>query len=202
MKTKTLISLFIIVIASYTANAQCNIQTEMNANGTISKTTESALIYSNATYSMFSQMKHDGIDYYFVWTVRPLDRKTVESETMQILLDNDSTIMLEFYDSYKRQKDTSVSFLYLVNQENMLQLSAHAVNQIHLNTSLSQKNFILKLHKELIGEQLKCLLADNKKDLEKQEKKEEKKAEDKKPEEKKTEEKKDDGKVVEEIKEN
>lgn len=208
MKVRTLISLFIIAIASYAARAQCNIQTEMNANGTISKTTESALIYSNATYSMYSQMKHDGIDYYFMWTVRPLDKKTVESETMQILLDNDSTITLEFYDSFRRQRDTSVSFLYLINQPNLLQLTSHAVKQINLNTSLSQKNFILKLHKEQIGEQLKCLLASEKLDKKDDEKKEtlkksdEKKVDEKAVEEKKVDEKKDVEKKIEEIKEN
>lgn len=148
----------IMLICSLVANAQCDVQMTVNANGTLSKTTGSALIYSNETYEMYSQMRYDGIDYYFIWVVKPFEKKKVESKSMEILLDNDSTLTLDFYDSYSMSKDTSMSFLYRVSAENMQQLSEQEIKQININTNVGLKQFILKLHKEQVKQQLKCLV--------------------------------------------
>jgi hypothetical protein len=145
------------VFTGWVAKAQCDVQMTVNANGTLSKTTSTELIYSNETYSMYSQMRYDGIDHYFIWVVKPMEKKKVESKSMEIRLDNDSIVMLEFYDSYKTIKDTSVSFLYRVSEPNMKLLSNNNINQININTNMGLKQFILKLHKDQIREQLKCL---------------------------------------------
>jgi hypothetical protein len=164
MKTINLVILLFMLVASYVVKAQCNVQTEMNANGTISKTTDQALIYSNETYSMFSQMKYDGIDYYFVWVVKPVEKKKVESESMVIELDNDSAVLLEFYDSFKTSRDSSMNILYKISNPNVEQLCAHAIKQINVNTGMGPKNFILVLHKDQVRDQLKCLIAEKKKE--------------------------------------
>lgn len=158
MKIIKLTCLVTMLLTGILAKAQCDVQMTVNANGTLSKTTSSELIYSNETYSMFSQMRYDGIDYYFIWVVKPFEKKKVESKSMEIILENDSILMLDFYDSYSMSKDTSVSFLYRVSPENMQQLSRHNINQIKINTSVGPKQFILKLHNEQVKEQLKCLV--------------------------------------------
>src|SRR5688572_11374642 len=80
--------------------AQCNVISELNPNGTVSKTTKPEVIFYNDNATMLSSVKFDGVDFYFDWIIKPFDKKKVKSESMNIELDNDSTVTLEFYDSY------------------------------------------------------------------------------------------------------
>ncbi len=159
MLSKFLMCAVFAFISSICVNAQCTIKTEMNANGTISKTTEALVIYQNEKYTMLSQIKHDGIDYYFVWVVKPIAEKSITSESMEIVFDNETTIKLDFYDSYKERKDSSLSALFRVAPQNVEILSTHPINHIRINTDEGQKNFILKLHKDLVKQQFLCLIA-------------------------------------------
>lgn len=159
MLSKKSIGVVFAFVISISANAQCTVKTEMNANGTISKTTEALVIYQTDRYTMLSQIKYDGIDYYFVWVVKPIAQKSLKSESMEIVFDNETTIKLDFYDSYKERKDSSLSALFKVAPENVEILSAHPINHIHINTDEGPKKFILKLHKELVKQQFLCLIA-------------------------------------------
>ncbi len=145
-------------------NAQCELKSEMNQNGTISTTSQSELIYSNEKYQMYSQIKFDGIDYYLVWIVKPFLSKTLKPSKMEVLLDNKSTLLLDFYDSYETKKDTSMNFLYRVNTENVLLFSQNNIHTISFDAEFGVKNFILKLHKDQIKIQFNCVLNSLKKE--------------------------------------
>ncbi len=157
--SKEFICLMLIAAGSFYAKAQCTVTTEMNANGTISKATEAQVIYNNERYTMLSQIKHDGIDYYFVWVVKPIVNESVKSASMEIVFDNENTVKLDFYDSYRERKDSSISALFRVPPEHVEILSSHPINHIRINTSEGPKNFILKLHKELVKQEFLCLIA-------------------------------------------
>jgi hypothetical protein len=88
----------------------------------------------------------------------------MHSKSLEIVLDNDSSLVLDFYDSYGQAKDTSVNLLYRINAKYVDMVATHNINAINVNTNQGQKNFILKLHNDLIKTQLNCLIKEGKKE--------------------------------------
>jgi hypothetical protein len=138
--------------------AQCKITSELNGNGTVIKTVAPEVIYYNEKATMFSAVKYDGEEYYFDWIIRPFTKEKVKSKSMSIKLDNDSVIMLEYYDSYGISKDTSINILYVINKANIAVLNKTDIKQIDMVVDDQQKSYILVLHKELLKKQLHCII--------------------------------------------
>jgi hypothetical protein len=164
MKQKIIVAILLYLGMMAFVHAQCVLNTEMNANGTISKITEPSVLYANDKATILSQLKFDGIDYFFVMVVKPFKDKSLHSKSLEIVLDNDSSLVLDFYDSYGQAKDTSVNLLYRINAKYVDMVATHNINAINVNTNQGQKNFILKLHNDLIKTQLNCLIKEGKKE--------------------------------------
>lgn len=151
---------FLIGINIPHSAAQCNVKSRMNANATISRVTDSELIYSNDTYQMFSQMKHDGKDYFFVWIVKPLTIDSAKSTSMTIIFEDKSNIKLDFYDVYSESKDSSLNVLFLITPSQVNQLASQAIQSIKIDSDKGSRNFMLVAHKNLVINQLICLKQD------------------------------------------
>jgi hypothetical protein len=164
MRAKKSVTLLFFLVVQTWVFGQCKIAVEMNANGTINKTTAKEVIYINGKYTMFSQVKYDGYEYFFIWSVSPFEKKQVKTGSMEVLLDDESTIKLEFFDSYGLSSDSSVNVMYRVSKENLDLLSAHAINSIRVETEDGVKNFILKMHRDLVKSQMVCIMTEVKKE--------------------------------------
>lgn len=155
--------------------AQCKVTSELNTDGTISKLTQPEIIFFNENATMLSSVKFDGVDFYFDWIIKPFDKKKVKSESMYIRLDNDTTVALEFYDSYSVEKDSSINMLYRISKKNIEKLTQSDIHEIKVVMDDKQKTYTLKLHKALLRTQLQCIM-----NAEKKEEKEKGKDKDKK----------------------
>ena len=138
-------------------NAQCDVKSEVSPTGVFIETTKKEIIYFNNEYSIFSQIKHDGDDFFLVIRVNPMVKKDKYTGTMNIILENKDSVNLIFYDVKTRSKDTSISLFYKIESDQINELTKYGVSQIVMDFDQVEKTFILELHKDVIMNQIKCL---------------------------------------------
>lgn len=145
------------IFANQTLNAQCDVKSEVSPTGVFIETTKKEIIYFNNQYSIFSQVKHDGDDFFLVIRVNPMVKKDKYTGTMNIILENKDSVNLIFYDVKTRSKDTSISLFYKIESDQINELTKYGVSQIVMDFDQVEKTFILELHKDVIMNQIKCL---------------------------------------------
>ena len=145
------------IFANQILHAQCDVKSEVSPTGVFVETTKKEIIYFNNEYSIFSQIKHDGDDFFLVIRVNPMVKKDKYTGTMNIILENKDSVSLIFYDVKTRSRDTSISLFYKIENDQINELTKYGVSQIVMDFDQVEKTFILELHKDVIMNQIKCL---------------------------------------------
>jgi hypothetical protein len=149
-----LISLFTLSASM----AQCKLETEMSPTGILIKTTEKYLLYDNLVKQVYTQVKHDGDDFFLILITQPIAKQKLEKGSAYIVLDGRDTLELNLSSQHYNSKDSAINALYALSNEQVLLLSKHPVERIFADIGLVEKQFILKLHKNLLRDQLLCIL--------------------------------------------
>lgn len=142
--------------------AQCKLETEMSPTGILIETTEKYLLYDNLVKQVYTQIKHDGDDFFLILITQPMAKQKLEKGSAFIVLDGSDTLELNLSSQHYYGKDSAINALYALSNEQVALLSKHSVNRIVADIGLEEKQFILKLHKNLIREQLLCILKEEK----------------------------------------
>jgi len=158
MKVAINVLIFMLCINFYQAQAQCKIASEVNANGTISQITPEAIIYQKESNTIFSQVRFDGSQYYFIWKVKPIVIDSSKTKNMEVVLDDETNLMFDFYDTYELAKDSTLNILFYIPNKHLEALKSHGINNINIVTDTGKRNFILVAHKNEISDQLTCLM--------------------------------------------
>ena len=153
---------FFSLLSISTLLAQCKLETEMSPTGILVETTEKQLLYDNLVKQVFTQIKHDGDDFFLILITQPIAKQKLEKGSAFIMLDTGDTLELNLSNQYYETKDSAINALYALSKEQVKQLSIELVNRIVADIGLEEKQFILKLHKNLLREQLLCIIKEEK----------------------------------------
>jgi hypothetical protein len=153
---------FFSLFSISTLLAQCKLETEMSPTGILVETTEKHLLYDNLFKQVFTQIKHDGDDFFLILITQPVAKQKLEKGSAFIMLDKGDTLELNLSNQYYETKDSAINALYALSKEQVKQLSIELVNRIVADIGLEEKQFILKLHKNLLREQLLCIIKEEK----------------------------------------
>lgn len=157
MKRHVIFWLYSILSIS-TLLAQCKLETEMSPTGILIETTEKNLLYDNLVKQVFTQIKHDGDEFFLILITQPIAKQKLEKGSAYIMLDTGDTLELNLSNQYYETKDSAINALYALSEVQVNLLSKQPVNRIVADIGLEEKQFILKLHKNLLRDQLLCIL--------------------------------------------
>jgi hypothetical protein len=161
LHTLFLTGLFILI--SFGINAQCKISQEITPTGIYNTLTEHELIYFNNKYTITAQVLFDGDDYFAVFIMKPFFSEKGKLGAIHIVLESKDTLELQFYDANKKSKDSTLNLFYKIEPSQFTLLKQYNINEIYTVFNEVKREFILKLHKDAIKNQLNCLLNQSKK---------------------------------------
>lgn len=155
---------------SVTAPAQCDIQNYIYPDGSMLYAIEPVNFYWTQSKSLKGGVVTDRENYFLALQPVPFpDKETGHrlKDDLEIKLSNDSTYILEHFDTRYLQNDSILQLLYLIDKENLQSfLDYEAVSaRINMEGEEGARSYVFKLHKSAIREQLACFLneAENRK---------------------------------------
>ena len=161
---RLLIFWFFSLLAISRLLAQCKLETEMSPTGILIETTEKYLLYDNLVKQVYTQIKHDGDDFFLILITQPIAKQKLDKGSAFILLNEGDTLELNLSNQYYETKDSAINALYALSKAQGKLLFKQPVNRIVADIGLEEKQFILKLQKNLLREQLQCILKEEKGD--------------------------------------
>lgn len=155
---RTLFLSGILCLISMGIKAQCKISQEISPTGIYHTITENEVIYFNNKYTVTAQVVFDGDDYFAVFMMKPFISEKGKLGAIYMVLENKDTLVLKFFDANTKSKDSSLSLYYKIEPSQFNQLNQHNINEIYTYFNNEKREFILKLHRDAIKNQLICLL--------------------------------------------
>ena len=155
---RTLFLSGILCLISMGIKAQCKISQEISPTGIYHTITENEVIYFNNKYTVTAQVVFDGDDYFAVFIMKPFFSEKGKLGAIYMVLENKDTLELTFFDANKKSKDSSLSLYYKIEPSQFNQLNQHDIHEIYTYFNNEKREFILKLHRDAIKNQLICLL--------------------------------------------
>jgi hypothetical protein len=157
-----------LAFITFTASSQCEILHRIYPDGSMIYYIEPVNFYWTKTKSLKGGVVTDKENYYLELRPLPCPEKAQGKKmksTLELKLSNDSVYHLEHFDTRYIDHDSTIQLLYLIDKdwlEEFCQYTAISA-RIDMKGTEGMRNYIFKLHKDAIKEQLDCFIKEEKK---------------------------------------
>jgi hypothetical protein len=160
MKTMLLI---IVLMMTGDVFSQCEILNKIYPDGSILYYIEPVNFYWTESKDLKGGVVTDKENYYLALQPAPFPEKSTGNklkEDCELKLGNDSTYLLEHFDTRYLEQDSVMQLLYLIDKEDLDDfVNFEAISaKINMGEEEGLRTYVFKLHKKAIQEQLTCFL--------------------------------------------
>jgi hypothetical protein len=161
---QTLKLLIISMFMTQFALGQCEITGELDANGIIYYKAEPVKVFWTTAKSLYCGAFTDDESYYLQFFPEPFPGKSKKSRALKdpatVTLANNEVYQLQFFDSRYLSDDSVFVMQFLIPDKVEQYFLDHEMTIVSLNLGdeTGFREYRLKLHKNAIREQLKCLV--------------------------------------------
>ena len=168
MKRK-LTLIILALISSLNVFSQCEIKSKLDATGILYYSADPVKVFWTQAKSLYCGAFTDDESFYLQFYPEPFPEKKKKKKTLKepafVTLVNGERYELDFFDSRYISEDTIFVMQYLIPDDavdKFLEFEMTIVS-IHVGDEAGYREYKLKLHKNAIREQLKCLMKREKK---------------------------------------
>ena len=152
--------IFLLILAGpELTNAQCEVSERVFPDGTMYYRAETLLFYRTASFQLSGHIVTDKENYFLGLSPLPFPEKTKGSKIkndLTVVLKNDTTYTLKFYDSDYKSEDTSFSMLFIFSKKDLDAFKNNEVKEVKLNLGEGESTYVFRLHSDAIKIQLAC----------------------------------------------
>lgn len=154
---------FLLVLTSLKAVAQCEVKNKVLADGTMVYYFDPANFYTTKSKSLKINIVTDKEHYFVALQPMPFPPKKEGKkikEDLIIHLTNQNKYKLTHYDTQYMSNDSVMQVLYLMDDKDIEDFSKFeaVIAEINMEGTEFVRSYNFKLHKDAIMEQLKCFL--------------------------------------------
>ncbi|WP_336516092.1 hypothetical protein [Pollutibacter soli] len=154
-----LLFLICALLGGNPATAQCNVVEKVLPDGTMYYHAETLLFYKTKDFQLSGNLVTDKEHYFLSLKPLPFPEKSknikIKSDLV-ITLTNNTAYTLKLFDTYYYDKDSSFAAVYMFDAKNLPDFRTHEVKEVKLDLGEGFNNYIFRLHKEALREQLDC----------------------------------------------
>jgi hypothetical protein len=165
MKARIVINSIVagLLLISAASFAQCDIKNKIYSDGSMFYYIEPVNFYWTESKDLKGGVVTDKENYYLALQPSPFPEKSIGNdlkEDLEIKLSNDSIYHLEHFDSRYIEHDTVFQMLYLIDKKEIDAFLNNEAISVKMNMGGTEgiRNYVFKLHKSAIREQLACFL--------------------------------------------
>ena len=168
---KTLFLLGFLTISQYSF-PQCEIKNRIYPDGSMIYYIEPVNFYQTKAKSLQGGISTDKENYYLELLPVPFPPKPDGhklKDDLDVKLSDGKSYTLKHFDTRYIRKDTVMKMVFLIDKEVLDQFLNFEVIEVKINMMGEEgiRNYVFKLHKEALKEQLACFLEDKEKKKEK-----------------------------------
>lgn len=164
-KTALLSGLLIVSLISF---SQCDILNRVSPDGSMQYYMAPVNFYWTKVKSLSGCIVTDKESYFLELLPVPFPKEPAGKklkDELELKLSNGTICKLEHFDTRYIQKDTVMEMMYLINKQDIELLLTLEVSEARINMKGEEgtRNYVFKLHKAALKEQLECFLKEEKK---------------------------------------
>ena len=146
--------------------SQCEILNRVYPDGTMLYFMEPVTFYQTSTKELKGSVVTDKENYFLGLRPRPFPEKPLGNklkEDLELRLSNDISYKLSHYDTRYLENDTIMEILYLIGKEDLDDLLNNEATEVLIDMKGTEgiRNYVFKLHKRSLQEQLACFMTED-----------------------------------------
>ncbi len=152
---------FLTIASPLLSIGQCEVTEKVLPDGTMYYYAETVLFYNTASFRLSGNIVTDKEHYFLNLKPLPYPEKpkgTKLKKSISVVLDNDSTYTLEFFDAWYHEEDTSYSISFQFNKKDIDPFRRTDVKQVSIDLGDGAKDYVFRLHKGAVRRQLECFI--------------------------------------------
>jgi hypothetical protein len=148
--------------------SQCEILNRVSADGSMHYYMKPVTFYYTKAKSLSGGIVTDKESYFLELIPSPFPAEPAGhdlKDDLELKMSDGKTYKLEHYDTRYVQKDTVMKLLYLIGKKDLEIFLNNEVIEAHINMKGTEgvRNYVFKLHKAALKEQLECFLNEERK---------------------------------------
>ncbi|MBX7110155.1 MAG: hypothetical protein K1X61_16005 [Chitinophagales bacterium] len=144
------------------AFSQCEVKSRQGVDEVMYYYVDYVPFYYTAKKELKGGAITDEQNYFLALKPKPFPPKpggTKIKNDLYVLLSNDSTYVLEHFDTRYVERDTSLLFMYIIPEDYLPVFRKYEVNQVRIMMGdEGERVYTFKLHKDAVMQQLDCLI--------------------------------------------
>jgi len=152
-----------LISLTFSGFSQCEIQHRLYPDGSMFYYIEPVNFYWTKSKDLKGGIETDKENYYLELQPSPIPAKHEGKklkDDLELKLANDSVYRLEHFDTRYIDHDTVMQLLYLIDKKKLGDFVNYDVVSVKINLldSTGIRNYVFKLHKSALREQISCFL--------------------------------------------
>ena len=159
---KRILILLLLISCSVNAYGQCKIKNRLSPNNVLVHYMDPIRVFWTESKSLYCATHSDGEHYFLELYPKPfpaLSKPNKLNDPAVVTLANENEYSLEHFDTRYLKEDSSMIMLFMIGESELEQFRSVQISKISINLGDESGNrkYLLKLHKDAISTQLKCL---------------------------------------------